>query len=334
MLGKETLLLHLDDIALATLLLSLELLLLKLCITLGLVDDEFLLPQALDLTLVLQLTHAALLSIHLLQALVLRELLHQLALELFLHADLFLGALGLEPELVLTSRLELFSNADALLSLGPLFVLSRLFTLLNVQLVAKLLLELLLGSPLFLLSSELLEDAVTNGLCFFLHRLDLVLTCLLLLGVPAHHLVFVLVHLTLAFHQRALLVLRKDHVGLRLLFLLLDDAGLFVVLFNHALDNRVNLTLLPHVLVVSLLAEKRCVVDLFLDFALVVAQLIKFALILAALKLVANLLVLQHRHVDLGVFFDINLCAELLLSHLLRTLFVQIGGLDLSLQIL
>lgn len=76
MLGKKTLLLGLDDLALTHLLLSLEFLLFEFSITLSLIDDEFLLPQTLDLAFVLKLTHAALLSIHLLQTLVLCEFLH------------------------------------------------------------------------------------------------------------------------------------------------------------------------------------------------------------------------------------------------------------------
>ena len=44
MLGKKTLLLGLDDLALTNLLLSLEFLLLEFSLTLSLIDDEFLLP--------------------------------------------------------------------------------------------------------------------------------------------------------------------------------------------------------------------------------------------------------------------------------------------------
>mmetsp|Transcript_26545 Transcript_26545/g.35506 ORF Transcript_26545/g.35506 Transcript_26545/m.35506 type:complete len:209 (+) Transcript_26545:220-846(+) len=199
-LGQKSLLLHFDDFALTLLFLRLELLVGELGLALSLVDHQLLLPQALDLPLVFQLAHSTLLSIHLLQTFVLCELFHKLALEFFLHAFLFLSTLRLESELVLAGGLKLLSDAHALLSLGTLLRLGSLLALLNVKVISELLLEGFLGCTLFLLGGQLLEDLVTDGLSFELHGVDLVLASLLLLGVPAHHLVLVLVHLRLAFH--------------------------------------------------------------------------------------------------------------------------------------
>lgn len=243
-LGQETLLLLLDDGALTNFFLLLELLLGLLESALLLVDSQLFLPQALDFALVLQLAHASSLSVHLLQSLVLCELFHQLALELFLHTFLLLCALGLESELVLTGSLEFLSNADTFLGFSPLLGHGSLFALLDVEFVSELLLEGLLGSSLLLFSRQLLEDFFTSCFDGALHLAKLLSTFLLLLSVTSDHLIFVLLHLFLALKESALFILRENHVSLGLLFLLLDDAHLFVVFVDHALDDGVNLSLL------------------------------------------------------------------------------------------
>ena len=206
-LGQESLLLDIDDVALTTLFLLLILLLSKFSLTLLLVDGKLLLPQALDFSLVFELAHAASLGIHLLKSVILCELFHQLALEFFLHAFLFLGALSLKSELVLASSLELLTDADSLLSFGTLLGLSSLFRLLNIEVVSELLLEHLLSGSLLLFSCESPEDSVTNGLSLLLHSFDFVLTSLLLLSISADHFVFVLVHLPLALKKGPFLIL-------------------------------------------------------------------------------------------------------------------------------
>ena len=104
-LSQESGLLFLDNIALSYFLLSFEFLLCSFSLALSLVNDELFLPQTLDFALVFQLAHAASLRIHLLESVVLCELFHQLALELFLHAFLFLGTFSLESKLIFTSCL-------------------------------------------------------------------------------------------------------------------------------------------------------------------------------------------------------------------------------------
>ena len=303
MFGKQSLLLLLDNVGLSNLLLSLSFLFCLFGLSLLLVDNKLILPELFHLTLVFLLAHTSSLSVHLLETLILGELLHELALELLLHAFLFLSTFSLKSELVLAGSLELFSDANPLLSLSPLLRLSCLLALLDVEVVAELLLELLLGRTLLLLGSELLEDAVTDGLSLLLHRLDLILTGLLLLSVPADHFIFILIHLRLAPQECALLVLREDHIGLRLFFLLLNDTRLLVVFLDHALNNGIDLALLPQVLIVCLLAKESSVIDLLLDLALVAAELVKFLLGTLALKLVTNLLVLQHSNVNSGILF-------------------------------
>lgn len=306
MFGQQTGLLLSNDIALALLFLRFELLLRSFCLALGLVNRQFLLPQALDFALVFQLTHAASLGIHLLQTIVLCKLLHQLALEFFFHALFFFSTLLLKSELVLTGSLKLLSDAHSLLRLSSLFGLSSFFALLHVKIVSELLLELLLGVALLLLGCESLKDLVADSFCLLFHCLDLVLTSLLLLSVPAHHLVFILIHLFLALEQCALFVLGQNHVSLGLLFLLIHDALLLVVFFNHALHHCVHLGLFLQVLVVSLLPKQVGIIDLLLDFFLVVLQLLQFMLVGLAFLQVTNLLVFKNR--------DVNGCILLLQS--------------------
>ena len=297
-LGQESCLLLLDDGSLAALFLLLKLLLGKLSLSLLLVDSELLLPESLDFALVFQLTHAASLSVHLLKSVILCELLHQLALEFLLHAFLFLGALSLESELVLACSLEFLADAHSLISLCTFLRLCGLFSLLHIEVVSELLLEHLLGSSLLLFGGELLEDLIANSLGFLLHSLDLILTSLLLLSIPSDHLVLVLVHFALAFQECSFLVLRKNHISLTLLFLLLDDAVLFVVFLDHALNDGINLLFLSQVLLVSLLTSNVRIIDLLLDLTLVHLKVFKLSLILRAFHLVANILVLEHGYVN------------------------------------
>ena len=86
-----------------------------------------------------------------------------------------------------------------------------------------------------------------------------------------------------------------------MLFLLLDNAGLFVVFLDHALNDGIDLLLLSEVLLVGLLARNVGIVDLLLDRALVRLQVLQLLLVLGSLVLVANLLVLEHGDIDLGV---------------------------------
>ena len=254
-----------DNVALSALLLSFEFLFLSFSLALSLVDDELLLPQTLDFALVFQLAHATSLCIHLLKSVILCEFLHELALELFLHAFLFLSTFSLESELVFTSGLKFLTNADALLRLCSFLSLCSFLRLLHVQVIPQLLLEHFLSSTLLLFSCKLLEDLVTNSFSLLFHRLDFVLSGLLLLCVPSDHLVFILIHLPLAFQECTLLVLRKNHVGLRLLFLLLNDTGLLVIFFNHALHDSINLLLLTKVLLMGLLTSEIRIINLLLN---------------------------------------------------------------------
>ena len=93
-LGEKTLLFFRNNLALAHFLLFLELLIAHLGLALSLVDKEFFLPQALDFALVFQFAHSTFLGIHLLQTLILRELFHKLALELFFHSLFFFCTLS------------------------------------------------------------------------------------------------------------------------------------------------------------------------------------------------------------------------------------------------
>jgi len=59
--------------------------------------------------------------------------------------------------------------------------------------------------------------------------------------------------------------LRKNHISLALFFFLLDDALLFIIFFDHALNDSVNLFLFSQVLLVSLLPSNIRIINLLLN---------------------------------------------------------------------
>ena len=95
MLSQESLLLQLHNGHLSEFLVLLGNSLLLLDFTLGVVDHESVLPEALDFAFVFQLAHASLLGVHLLETLVLGKLLHQFLLELVFESELLSGTLSL-----------------------------------------------------------------------------------------------------------------------------------------------------------------------------------------------------------------------------------------------
>lgn len=124
-----------------------------------------------------------------------------------------------------------------------------------VEVVAKVLEVLVLGSASLFFLLELLEDPLASclGLCFL--SLDLGLTAFLLLGITAEHLVFVLLKLLLLAKELALLSDGLHHIKLCLLLLHVDERDHPLVLFNHLRDHLVNLVLLLKVLLVGLGTE-------------------------------------------------------------------------------
>lgn len=96
MLSEKSLLFFFDGLLLECLQVGCFLSLLVFGLALQPVHLELLLPQLLDVSLVLQFAHSSLLSIHLLEPLVLGELLCHLNLELFLHLAFLFQTHGLE----------------------------------------------------------------------------------------------------------------------------------------------------------------------------------------------------------------------------------------------
>lgn len=218
----------------------------------------------------LLLTHAPFLSVHLFKALVFCELSHQLLLELVFQALFFGSALGLQPKLEVLCELELLSNSTLAFGLGLLLGNRCLFLLLNVKIVTEFLLELLLGTDSGLLGGQLLKEGLPLLFSFLLQRLNLLSTILLLGCVSTDHLIFIIFELFLPLLKRAFLVVRQDHISLRLLLLLLHDLCQLSVFINHFLYNGVHLFLLLQVLCVSLSAY------FFLRFDLALNELLVF----------------------------------------------------------
>jgi len=302
-LGQETFLLLLNNICESLFFGELGGTLVNLQLALGLVDDQLILPEALDFALVLYLAHASLLRIHLLETLILGELLHQPLFEFVLHAALLSSALSLEAHLEVLGLLQLLDIALLQLTSGQFLGAGGLFALLEVEFVAEVFLEFLFGSALRLFLFELLEDGVAGLLSGVLGGLDLVEALLLLIGVLADHFVFVLLHFLLTALEGPLLVDGEDHVSLGLLHLLGGDAGHFSVLVDHAQDNVVDLHLLLLVLLEGLAFQFLGNLDLVLDSRLVLSKLFEFVSVAFALHQVLKLLLAEVVFVNVSVVF-------------------------------
>lgn len=300
-LSEESLLLVLDYLRLHFFLSLLLRSNVQLDSALGPVNRQFLLPKALDLALVLLLTHALLLLVHLFDALVLCELLKQFLLEVLFKALLLSQTLGLQSHLELFGFLELAPRL-VLLVLGLLLSVSGgELVLLDVELVPQVFLEFLLGASLHFLLLETLEDGFAGLLGIILGLLNLVEALLLLFGVLPHHFVFEGFHLGLALQQSTLLVHRQNHIGLSLLHLKVLNAGHFAILSDHPLNDSVDLVLLLDVLLLRFDFQLFAVGDLLLDSRLI-RKTVDFARLFGlTVDLVLDLFGAKHNLVDLGV---------------------------------
>lgn len=300
-LCEQPLLLHLDHVGLVLFLSVLDLAFLQFDSALLSVHRELLLPQTFDLALVLLLAHPALLLVHLLQTLVLSELMQQLLFEVFFQTAFLSGSLGLQSHLEVLRFLKLPTGL-VLLVLGLLLPKpGRQLILLNVKLVAKVFLKFLLGTTSHLLSLESLKDKVPSLLSRVLSLLDLVKALLLLLGVLSNHFVLKAFHLFLPPHKGPLLIHGQDHVRLCLLHLQVLDAGHFTVFTDHALDDRIDLVFLFKVLLLSFGLQLLTVNDLALD-GLFVSETVVFPCFFSlSVDLVLDLFGSKHDFVDLSV---------------------------------
>jgi hypothetical protein len=127
---------------------SLGLHFLQLLVSLSSVNSQFLLPQVLNIAFMLQLPHAPLLLIHLLQAFVLSKFHHQLLLELLFNPPLLNSALLFHSLSKICCLLQLFPLSIFLSDFLPYTFLSQLFTFFKVKIIAQILLEFFLCPPL------------------------------------------------------------------------------------------------------------------------------------------------------------------------------------------
>ena len=249
-LAKQSLLLGSDDILLIRFLVLLLSSLLPFLLSLDTIDRKLLLPQLLDVALVLQFAHSPFLCVHLLEALVLGELLRHLDLEFLFHATLLRLPLGLELQLIVLGSLQLMQLTKAFRLSFTLGLACALFGLLNLKIVSQVLDVLLLRTSLGFLESELLEDSLTLLLSHILEGLQVIGTLLLLTSIAAHKFFLILVELCLSLDQGLLFVERENHVLFALLLLNLVDSDHFVVFINHLVNDGVDLITLFDVLLV------------------------------------------------------------------------------------
>mmetsp|Transcript_59013 Transcript_59013/g.191074 ORF Transcript_59013/g.191074 Transcript_59013/m.191074 type:complete len:303 (-) Transcript_59013:677-1585(-) len=222
------------------------------------------LDEAVRLTLVLLGLHPALVLVHLLDAVVLGELLHELRADLLLLVALLANLLFLEPHLVDISVLHLLLVLQLLPHLHLLAAAALCLELLEVQVVAE---ELqLLG--LLALRLHLAEHGVQDALLLFLDLLLLggqpllarALVCGVLLDAPEL--------LLLSTLHCLLLFLLVDHElperGLRLLLLFAACLRLHLVLGRELVHKLLDLVLLLHVLLHGILPRRLLHRDLLL----------------------------------------------------------------------
>lgn len=150
-LCQKSLLLHFDYVGLVEVLGHLYLALSQLDCALLSVNDELVLPQTLDFTSVLELAHSSLLLGHLLETLVFGKLGQQLLLEVLFEAFLFGGTLSLQSHLEILGFLELALGLVLLLLSFTLALSGSELVLLYVELIPKVLAELILGAAHHLL---------------------------------------------------------------------------------------------------------------------------------------------------------------------------------------
>jgi len=128
--------------------------------------------------------------------------------------------------------------------------------------------------------------------------------------------------------------MRQDHVCLRLFFLLLYNAGQLFVLFNHFLDNCVNLLFLPDVFRKCLCAHFFLLLDLILDEVFVAHKIRRFLCNVGPVLSIVVLLNLEVGGINCCVLLQILLSTVLSLGGLGSTLFVEICMTDVSLKLL
>lgn len=95
--------------------------------------------------------------------------------------------------------------------------------------------------------------------------MDLVLAILLFGGIASDQFILILFQLVLPGDKSALFVVGQDHVCLRLVLLLLNNTRQFFVLFDHFLDNGVDLFFFRDVLLVGFGPNFLLLLDLTLN---------------------------------------------------------------------
>eukprot|EP01136_Pigoraptor_vietnamica_P026410 Opistho-1_new@81432 len=329
---QEALTLFLHNLAEALLLCGAVLFLAQPRLLLGTAADAALLEELLDGTAVLRLAHAALLGVHLLQALVVRKLLHHLATELLLLLRLGLRALLLDLHLVLVRLPQSKALAQRVLDARHLLLALAVFLFLDVQLVADALHLFLLPLGLLHAIGQLLVHGVLGRVGLALARLHRLLASALLLGVATYPLVLLLDPGSLPLAPDRALRLEVLDVALRLLLLREPLLQITLILFVDARDNLVDHLLLAEEVVVGLLPGSLLLLQLSLEDRLV-------RLLFLHARRLRRLLLGQHRlrlrlylpriHSPLRLLLVEH---GLLLRHLHRALLVHVGAVQLELE--
>lgn len=144
---------------------------------------ELLLPQSLDLPLVLDFLHPSFLLCHLLKLVLLSKFLNHKASELLFHQQFFLLLALLSLFCLFFSHLHLNLLLFSLLGLLTLLTSGLIFKLFLVVLSTQVLELIGISSPFLFLELELLEDFILCDLFLLFGKLDCLLTRIQLLNI-------------------------------------------------------------------------------------------------------------------------------------------------------
>lgn len=150
---------------------------------------KFLLPQPLDLFLMLELLHSSALSVHLFNSIVLCELLEHLSFEFILDSLFFSHSFSLHLLLVSFSSEKVFLILHSLGLFSSFFLSQHFLVFFLLQLVSQVFNVLLLSSSLLFFFLQSLEDLFSFSFSNSFLFLDIALSLVLQLCVLADHLI-------------------------------------------------------------------------------------------------------------------------------------------------
>lgn len=209
---------------------------------------KFLLPQPLDLFLMLELLHSSALSVHLFDSIVLCELLEHLSFELILDSLFLSHSFSLHLLLVSLSSKKIFLVLYSLGFFSSFLLSQHLLVFFLLQLVSQVFNVLLLSSSLLFFFLKSLEDLFSLRFCNSLLFFDIAFSLVLQLCVLADHFILESINLSKSVKVCFLLHERSDHVSLSLVLFCFGELHHLHILIDHLLNNSFHVRFLLFIL--------------------------------------------------------------------------------------